>query len=264
MSQPIKITSKIRLRDFDPDYRGGLEKNDTIEKTTKLCRRIGELQDLLYANATHSLIVLFQGMDCSGKDGAGKRVLEFVEPAGVIATDFKKPSADELAHDFLWRVHKAVPGHGRIGLFNRSHYEDVLVVRVLSLQPKSVWKGRYEQINDFEKILTCNNCVVLKFFLHISKDEQAERLRERIDNPQKHWKFEMADLEMRKRWDEFQKAYEDAINRCNTRYAPWHIVPANRKWFRDYIVARTVTDALEDLKMTWPKAKGDLSKVRIK
>lgn len=264
MSQPIKITSKIRLRDFDPAYRGGLEKEDTIEKTTKLCRRIGELQDLLYANASHSLIVLFQGMDCSGKDGAGKRVLEFVEPAGVETTNFKRPSSEELAHDFLWRVHKAVPGYGRIGLFNRSHYEDVLVVRVLDLQPKAVWNARYEQINTFEKLLTANNYVVLKFFLHISKDEQAERLRERVNNPQKHWKFELADLEMRKRWDEFLEAYEDAINRCNTKSARWHIVPANRKWYRDYVVAKTLVDALEELKMTWPKPNVDLSKVRIR
>ncbi|HKS38196.1 MAG TPA: PPK2 family polyphosphate kinase [Verrucomicrobiae bacterium] len=264
MSRPIKITSKIRLRDFDPDYRYGLEKDGTIVKTTKLCRRIGELQDLLYANSRHSVIVLFQGMDCSGKDGVGKRVLEFVEPAGVETTNFKAPSADELAHDFLWRVHKAVPRYGRIGLFNRSHYEDVLIVRVLDLAPKKVWQARFDQINAFERILTDNRVILLKFFLHISKEEQAERLRERLENPQKHWKFEMADLKMRERWDEFQEAYEDVINRCNARSAPWHIVPADRKWYRDYVVAKTLVDALEDLKMTWPKAGEDLSRIRIK
>jgi len=264
MSQPTKVTSQIRLKDFDPDYSGGLDKDGTREKTTRLCRRIGELQDLLYANAAHSVIILLQGMDCSGKDGTGRRVLESVEPAGVQTTNFKAPSAEELAHDFLWRVHKAVPCHGQIGLFNRSHYEDVLIVRVLGLQPRKVWQARYDQINAFEKILTDNRVILLKFFLHISKEEQAERLRERLNNPTKHWKFAVTDLKMRERWNDFQQAYEDAINECSTRYAPWHIVPANRKWYRDYVVARTVVESLEGLKMKWPNSKDDLSKVKIK
>ncbi len=264
MSQPIRITSRIRLRDFDPDYCGGLEKEVAREKTRELCDRIGELQDLLYANATHAVIVLLQGMDCSGKDGTGRRVLEFVEPAGVQTTNFKAPSAEETAHDFLWRVHKAAPRYGCIGLFNRSHYEDVLIVRVLGLQPKKVWRVRYKQINAFEKLLADNRVVLLKFFLHISKEEQAQRLRERLNNRKKHWKFAVADLEMRKRWSDFQQAYEDAINRCSTKHAPWHIVPANRKWFRDYVVARTVVEALERLNMKWPKCKEDLSGVRIR
>jgi PPK2 family polyphosphate:nucleotide phosphotransferase len=264
MSQPIRITSRIRLRDFDPDFCGGLEKDATREKTRRLCERIGELQHLLYANATHTVILLLQGMDGSGKDSTGASVLEFVTPAGVQTTNFKAPSAEELAHDFLWRVHKAVPRYGCIGLFNRSHYEDVLVVRVLGLQPKKVWQARYEQIDAFEKLLADNRVVLLKFFLHISKEEQAERLRERLDNRKKHWKFSVADLEMRKRWGDFQSAYEDAINRCSTKHAPWHIVPANHKWHRDYVVARTVMEALERLKLKWPKCKDDLSKVRIR
>jgi PPK2 family polyphosphate:nucleotide phosphotransferase len=262
--QPIKISSRIRLRDFDPEYCGGMDKEETRQETTRLCQRIGELQDLLYANASHAVIILLQGMDCSGKDGTGRRVLEFVEPAGVQTTNFKAPSAEELAHDFLWRVHKAVPRYGQIGLFNRSHYEDVLIVRVLGLRPKSVWQARYEQINAFEKTLHDNHVIPLKFFLHISKEEQAERLRERLADPTKHWKFAVADLEMRKRWDEFQDAYEDALNKCSPACAPWHLVPANRKWFRDYIVARTVVNALEDLKLKWPPAKDDLSKVKIR
>ena len=264
MSQPIRIKARIRLRDFDPDFCGGLEKDATREKTRQLCERIGELQHLLYANATHAVIILLQGMDGSGKDSTGARVLEFVTPAGVQTTNFKAPSAEELAHDFLWRVHKAVPRYGCIGLFNRSHYEDVLVVRVLGLQPKKVWRARYEQINAFEKLLADNRVVLLKFFLHISKKEQAERLRERLDNRKKHWKFEVADLEMRKRWGDFQKAYEDAINRCSTKHTPWHIVPANHKWFRDYVVAKTVAEALDQLRLKWPKAKDDLSRVRIR
>ena len=263
MAQPIRITSRIRLRDFDPDYCGGLGKDETREKTRKLCERIGELQHLLYANATHALIILLQGMDGSGKDSTGASVLEFVTPAGVQTTNFKAPSVEEFAHDFLWRVHKAVPRYGCIGLFNRSHYEDVLIVRVLGLQPKKVWRDRYEQINAFEKLLFGNRIVLLKFFLHISKEEQAERLRERLDNPTKHWKFSVADLKMRERWDDFQRAYEDAINQCSTKRAPWHIVPANRKWFRDYVVAGTVVEALEQLHLKWPKCKDDLSKVKI-
>jgi len=264
MAQPVKITSRIRLRDFDPDYCGGLEKDETRDKTRKLCERIGELQHLLYANATHAVVLLLQGMDGSGKDSTGASVLEFVTPAGVQTINFKAPSAEELAHDFLCRVHKALPRYGCIGLFNRSHYEDVLIVRVLGLQPEKVWRDRYDQINAFEKLLSNNRVVLLKFFLHISKEEQAERFRERLDNPTKHWKFSVADLKMRERWNDFQRAYEDAINQCSTKHAPWHVVPANRKWFRDYVVASTVVKALERLNLKWPKCKDDLSKVKIK
>ncbi|EEF58284.1 polyphosphate kinase 2 family protein [Pedosphaera parvula] len=264
MAQPIKVTSKIRLSNFKPDYRAGMSKEEAREQTTKLCFRIAELQQLLYANSNHSLIILLQGMDTSGKDGAGKRVLEFVPPSGVETTSFKVPSSEELAHDYLWRAHKAVPRYGHFGVFNRSYYEDVLVVRVMDLVPKPVWKARYEQINSFEKLLSDNNYIVLKFFLHISKEEQAARLRARIEDPTKNWKFEESDLEMRKHWDDFQEAYEDAINKCSTNYAPWHIIPADHKWFRDYAIAGVVVDALQKLKMKWPKPKIDLSKVKIK
>ncbi len=264
MPQPIKITSRIRLRDFDPDYCGDMDKQETREETRKLCERVAELQHLLYANATHAVILLLQGMDGSGKDSTGARVLECVTPAGVQTTNFKAPSTEELAHDFLWRVHKAVPRYGCIGLFNRSHYEDVLIVRVLGLQPERVWRAHYEQINAFEKSLADNRVVLLKFFLHISKKEQAERFRERLDNPTKHWKFSLADLKMRDRWDDFQQAYEDAINHCSTKHAPWHIVPANRKWFRDHVVAHTVVKAIEALDLKWPKCKDDVSRIRIK
>lgn len=264
MSQPFTITSKIRLRDFNPSYHEGLDKDKTREKTEKLCEHIGELQPLLYANHSHSLVLLFQGMDTSGKDGAGKDVLQFVTPAGVETSNFKTPSAEELAHDFLWRIHKAAPRYGNIGVFNRSHYEDVLAVRVLKLQPKKVWQSRYGQINAFEKILVENRVILLKFFLHISKEEQAKRLEARLDDPAKNWKFEMSDLKMRGYWEPLQAAYEDAINRCSTSWAPWHIVPADHKWYRDYAVARTVVNALEKLKMKWPKPKLDLSKIKIK
>ena len=264
MAQPLKITSKVRLRHFNPDYHEGLDKDKTRAKTDKLCERIGELQHLLYANRTHSLVLLFQGMDTSGKDGAGKRVLQDVTPSGVETTNFKVPSAEESAHDFLWRIHKALPRYGNIGVFNRSHYEDVLVVRVLKLVPRAVWFPRYEQINAFEKMLAHNNVIVLKFFLHISKDEQAQRLQARLDDPKKNWKFELSDLKMRGLWNDYQQAYGDVLNHCSTEHNPWHVVPANHKWFRDYVVARTVVKALERLKMTWPKPADDLSKIKIK
>jgi PPK2 family polyphosphate:nucleotide phosphotransferase len=264
MSQPFKIVSKIRLRQFNPGYHEGLDKDKTREKTDKLCRQIGDLQHLLYANQTHSLIIVFQGMDTSGKDGASRDVLQYVTPAGVETSDFKVPSAEELAHDYLWRIHKAVPRYGNIGVFNRSHYEDVLAVRVLKLQPRHVWFPRYEQINAFEKYLWQNNVILLKFFLHISKDEQARRLESRLEDPAKNWKLEMNDLKTRALWNDYQEAYADAINHCSTEHAPWHIVPVNHKWYRDYVVAKAVAKTLEKLKMHWPKPKLDLSKIKIK
>lgn len=263
MAQPIKITAPIRLKDFNPDYHEGLDKEKTREKTIKLTERIGELQELLHADADQALLILLQGMDTSGKDGAAKKLLEFVNPAGVETANFKKPSSEELAHDYLWRVHKLVPRYGNIGVFNRSHYEDVLIVRVLKLRPASVWQARYDQINNFEKYLVANRVVILKFFLHISSDAQAERLKARISDPHKNWKFELSDLEMRAQWGKFQKAYEDAINYCSSHYAPWHIIPADRKWYRDYAIAKTVVKAMEGMKLDWPKPKEDLSKIKI-
>jgi PPK2 family polyphosphate:nucleotide phosphotransferase len=263
MKQPIKITSPIRLKQFDPAFSGGLEKEAAREKTAQLCQRIGELQELFNANASHSLILLFQGMDASGKDGAIKSVLGDVNPVGIETAIFKTPTSEDLAHDFLWRVHKQVPQYGNIGVFNRSHYEDVLIVRVLNLQPKSVWRERYDQINAFEKHLAANRVILLKFFLHISKAEQAERLQSRLDDPHKNWKFEKGDLAMRAKWSEFQKAYEDVLNRCSTPWSPWRIIPAERRWHRDYFIAKTVVDAMENLKLKWPKPKEDLSKIKI-
>ncbi len=264
MSQPLKISSKFRLRHFNPGYHEGLDKDKTREKTDKLCERIGELQHLLYANQSHSVVLLFQGMDTSGKDGASRRVLEHVTPAGVETSNFKGPSAEEMAHDYLWRIHKALPRYGNIGVFNRSHYEDVLVVRVMKLQPREVWFSRYEQINSFEKYLRQNNVILLKFFLHISKDEQAKRLEARLDDPVKNWKFSTNDLKARGYWNDYQAAYADMLHRCSTEHCPWHIVPANHKWYRDYVVAKVVVKAMEGLKMKWPKPLVDLSKIKIK
>jgi PPK2 family polyphosphate:nucleotide phosphotransferase len=221
------------------------------------------LQELLYADAQHALLIVLQGMDTSGKDGIVKHVLDSVNPSGVEAVNFKVPSREEMAHDFLWRTHKAVPRFGNIGVFNRSHYEAVLVERVMKLQPVHIWRGRYEQINAFEKHLTANRTVILKFFLHISRKEQAERLQARLEDPRKNWKFAPEDLKMRAQWGKFMKAYEDALNFCSTHYAPWHIIPANRKWYRDYVVAKTVVKTMEAMKLKWPQPRTDLSKIKI-
>jgi PPK2 family polyphosphate:nucleotide phosphotransferase len=263
MKQPFRIQGKIRLKDFNPAYCNGLEKEATRAQTIKWGRRIGELQEYLYANARQSLIIMFQGMDASGKDGAVKRVLEFVNPAGVETTNFKGPSAEERAHDFLWRVHKAVPRYGNIGIFNRSHYEEVLIVRVFDLQPRKIWEARYEQINAFERILSENGVLLLKFFLHLSRGEQAKRFKERLADPSKNWKFSADDLKMREHWDDFQAAFEAAINHCSSKYCPWHIVPADHKWYRDYVIAKTVAKALEGLHMKWPLPQKGLSRIKV-
>ena len=263
MKQPLRVVPPIRVKDFNPDFHAGLNKDVAREQTTRFCQRIGELQELLNANARHSVLILLQGMDASGKDGAVKRVLEFVNPAGVETASFKAPSTLERAHDYLWRIHQAMPRYGNIGVFNRSHYEDVLIVRVMKLQPERVWRARYDQINAFEKHLAENRVILLKFFLHISKEEQAERLKARLDDPRKNWKFEAGDLVMRAKWQQFHRAYEDVLNRCSTAWSPWHIVPANRKWYRDHVIARTVVDAMEKLKLKWPKPHETLAKIKI-
>jgi PPK2 family polyphosphate:nucleotide phosphotransferase len=263
MSQPIRILSPIRLKDFNPDYHEGLDKDETREKTERLCQRIGELQEVLYAEGRRSVLIVLQGMDTSGKDGVARRVLSAVNPAGVETANFKVPSAEELDHDFLWRIHKATPRRGKIEVFNRSHYEGVLVERVLRLEPVHVWRARYKQINAFEGHLLANGVVILKFFLHISRAEQAERLKARLADPRKNWKFQPDDLKMRAHWSKFQTAYQDAINHCTTHDAPWHVVPANRKWYRDYVVARTVERAMEGMKLVWPKLHPDFASFKI-
>jgi PPK2 family polyphosphate:nucleotide phosphotransferase len=262
-SQPVVIQGKIRLADFDAVFCDGLEKEKAKVKTGQHAQRIGELQDLLYANSNRAVLLIFQGMDASGKDGAGRRVLEHVNPLGVSAISFKVPSDEERAHDFLWRVHKAVPRHGFIGVFNRSHYEAVLAERVLNIVPKKVWSTRYTQIVDFEQMLVESGVVLLKFYLHISKEEQAERLRERLANPRKYWKFSRGDLATRERWADYMNAYEDMLNKTSHKVARWHLVPADRNWYRDYVITRTVMQAMENLKMKWPKPAEDLSKIKV-
>lgn len=260
---PALLKEKIHLADFPANDDGKLDKEKTKAQTVKIGERLGYLQQLLYANSSHAVLVLFQGMDASGKDGAVRTVLQHVNPAGVETANFKVPSSEERAHDFLWRIHKAIPRYGNIGVFNRSHYEAVLVERVQKIVPQKVWSARYEQIVNFEKMLAENRVVLLKFYLHISKEEQAERLRERLADPCKNWKFEKGDLDTRKHWDDYMKAYEEMLNATSHHAARWHLIPGDRNWYRDFLVARVVCGAMENLKMKWPKPKEDLSRIRV-
>ena len=264
VSKAIVIKSRVRLADFDPGESFGMEKEKTRAATQRLQERIGELQAKLYANTDRALLVVLQGMDASGKDGATRTLLEYVNPAGIEVANFKAPSDEERAHDFLWRIHRVIPRYGHIGVFNRSHYEDVLIVRVLKLAPKAVWSRRYEQINRFEANIAGAGYTILKFFLHISRKEQAVRLRDRLHDPAKNWKFEGADLLMRARWLDFMSAYEEALARCSPANARWHLIPSDKKWVRDHLIARRVCDALENMNLKWPKSKEDLSKIRVK
>lgn len=254
---------RVRLDDFDPDDTSALAggKKKAADLNAAFQKRLGELQELLYAEHKQKVLVILQGMDTSGKDSTTRRVLSECSPQGVRVVSFKAPTQPELDRDYLWRVHAAVPATGEIAVFNRSHYEDVLVVRVHSDRPEKFWSTRFRQINDFEKMLAENGTLILKFFLHISAAEQRERLQARIDDPTKRWKFQHGDLEERKLWSRYMRAYEDALNETSTKAAPWYVVPANTKWFRDYVVAKTIVDALESLEMRYPSP--DLGKIQL-
>lgn len=218
----------------------------------------------LYAENRHSVLLLLQGMDTAGKDGTIRTVMRGMNPRSCQVYSFKQPSEEERDHDFLWRVHKVAPRKGNIGIFNRSHYEDVLVVRVHDLVPRDIWKQRYQQINDFERLLTESGTRILKCYLHISKEEQRERLQARIDEPSSNWKFNQADLEERKHWDAYQRAYEVALEKCNTPQAPWHIIPSDRKWYRNLLVSELMRKTLEDLNPDYPTVDEDLSHIVVK
>ncbi len=266
----VKAGRKLSLRGYDPDDTGDYKKSDQGKakakaETAKLIARLDGLQERLYANATRSLLIVLQGMDTSGKDGTIKSVMSGVNPQGCKVVGFKGPSKDELAHDFLWRVHREVPPKGYIGIFNRSHYEDVLITRVHGWVSDKVVKRRFDQIKEFEELLTENGTAILKLFLHISKDEQKERLEARIADPEKRWKWNSGDLEERKLWENYLKAFEDVISATSTDCAPWYIVPANRKWYRNLVVAERIVNVLEDMKLKTPPAPEgvDFTKLRI-
>lgn len=256
---------KVKLSKYDPeetlDFEKGRKTSASLEKALK---KIDRLQYLLYAEHKRALLIVFQALDAGGKDGTIRHVMSGVNPQGCRVTSFKVPSAEEKAHDFLWRIHKSVPDYGDIGIFNRSHYEDVLVVRVHNLVPKDVWSARYDQINRFEALLNENNVKILKFFLHISKDEQKKRFLERIDDPDKRWKISESDFTERKYWDDYVAAYEDALARCSTPHAPWFVIPANKKWFRTLAVSHIIAETLEGMNMKFPPPSVDLKKLHLK
>lgn len=242
---------RIKLEDFDPGENAGLKREEGEEKTAQIIEELIELQELLFAARHQSVLIILQGRDTSGKDGTIRHVMGPLDSQSCSVASFKVPTEEELAHDFLWRVHAQTPSAGHIKIFNRSHYEDVLVVRVHELVSKEVWEPRYEHINAFEGLLADSATIILKLYLHISKDEQEERLLEREKNPIKSWKLSVGDWKEREYWDDYTTAYEDALNRCSTKQAPWFIVPANKKWFRNLAVAEVLRDALMPFRKTW-------------
>jgi PPK2 family polyphosphate:nucleotide phosphotransferase len=244
--------SKVDLARADPSSTHGHRELDAEAALADGLARLTAVQDRLWAEAKHAVLVVLQGIDASGKDGTIRHVMGAFNPMGCQVTSFKVPTAIELAHDFLWRVHQRTPGRGEIGIFNRSHYEEVLVVRVHELVPKSVWSKRYDQINAFEQTLAESGTTILKFFLWIDRDEQKERFQDRLDDPGKRWKFKLGDLDERRLWDSYIAAYEDALSRCSTAWAPWYVVPANRKRFRNLAVTEILADALEALDPHYP------------
>jgi PPK2 family polyphosphate:nucleotide phosphotransferase len=247
----ISPNQTVDLNDYDPSFNAGLSKSEGKELFANLRNELATLQEELHAAGTHAALLILQGMDTSGKDGAIRHVFGRINPQGCRVEAFKVPTEEELSHDFLWRVHKVVPRKGMIGVFNRSHYEDVLVVRVHNLVPESMWQARYEQINNFERLLSDTNTIIIKCFLHISKDEQMERLLAREQEIEKAWKLSPSDWQEREHWKDYQQAYEEALSRCSTDYAPWYIVPANRKWYRNLAICETLVNTLQQYREDW-------------
>jgi PPK2 family polyphosphate:nucleotide phosphotransferase len=260
----VEPGSKVKLSDIDPDFRGAHKSEDEAKAELQHnLNRITELQRKLYADRRHCLLIVLQGIDGAGKDGTCWHVVSAMDPQGVSVTGFKQPSAEERDHDFLWRVHPHAPGLGQVAVFNRSHYEDVLVVRVHDLVPKHVWKQRYDFINDWERLLVDEkNTTILKFFLYISKDEQLSRFKDRLDDPARQWKISDSDYSERKLWDKYIDAFETAISKCSTKHAPWFVIPANHKWFRNLAVSEIVVRAMEDMNLSLPKPTVDLQQIR--
>jgi len=260
----VEPGSKVKLSDIDPDFHGAHKSEDEAKAELQHnLNRITELQRKLYADRRHCLLIVLQGIDGAGKDGTCWHVVSAMDPQGVSVTGFKQPSAEERDHDFLWRVHPHAPGLGQVAVFNRSHYEDVLVVRVHDLVPKHVWKQRYDFINDWERLLVDEkNTTILKFFLYISKDEQLSRFKDRLDDPARQWKISDSDYSERKLWDKYIDAFETAISKCSTKHAPWFVIPANHKWFRNIAVSEIVVRAMEDMNLSLPKPTVDLQQIR--
>ena len=261
----VRPGSRVDLSEWDPNDVSAYpeDKKDGRQKLKALNDTLEELQELLFAEHKQRVLIVLQAMDTGGKDGTIRHVFEGVNPQGVRVASFKKPTPEELDHDYLWRVHKQTPGQGEIVIFNRSHYEDVLVVRVHSLVPKAVWSNRYDHINAFERMLADEGTTILKFFLHIDLDEQKARFQARLDDRQKHWKFNPGDLKERKLWPKYMEAYEEAISRTSTKWAPWYIVPANRKWYRNLVVGTLIVETLQGLDMAHPEVDFDPADIII-
>jgi PPK2 family polyphosphate:nucleotide phosphotransferase len=253
----------VRLHDIATKDNGGLSKKQGKQAIRSLSKRLFKLQDLLYAKRAKSLLIVFQAMDAGGKDSTTRRVFTGVNPNMLQVRSFKKPNTEELSHDFLWRIHGHTPPKGVIGVFNRSHYEDIVTVGVNHLQPSKLWQPRFEHINSFEKMLVSEGTMVLKFYLHISKNYQKERLQRRLDRADKHWKFEFADIDAREHWDEYLALYSEAIERCSTTTSPWYVVPSERRWYRDLVVLQSVVNTLDALQMDYPEPEFDPNSVKI-
>jgi PPK2 family polyphosphate:nucleotide phosphotransferase len=257
----VEPGERISLADLDPADTGELAGSEEVEtEYAGLAEQIAALQERLFAEEKRSLLIVLQGIDAAGKDGTVKHVLRGTNPSGVRVHSFREPSSEESAHDFLWRYHQATPADGMIGVFNRSHYEDVLVVRVKDLAPKALWRSRYDSINDFERMLVREGTTILKFFLHISKDEQLEKFRERLERPEKYWKWSDNDIKERARWEDYQQAYEDAVNATSTPWAPWYVIPSDHRWFRNYAIARVLLGTLTAMDPRFPAPPEDVKR----
>lgn len=260
----VKPGKKFHLSKLDPDDTGKFkDKDHALPDIEANLRKLDELQEVLYAQSKYAVLIVFQAMDAGGKDGAIEHIFSGVNPQGCSVTSFKVPSHLELAHDYLWRYHQAAPIKGMIGIFNRSHYESVLVERVRGIAPKKVWSKRYDQINQFEEMLAAENTVILKFYLNISKQEQKERLEARIKDPAKNWKFNPGDLGERKLWDDYMQAFDDALEKCSTTAGPWYAIPSNKKWFRNWAISDIIVRTLKELPLEFPKAAEGIEKIRI-
>jgi PPK2 family polyphosphate:nucleotide phosphotransferase len=261
----VKPGTKINLQNWNPSDRSFFSgtKREAEQQMLELSKELTELQELLYSGHQHKLLIILQAMDTGGKDGVIRHVFKGVNPQGVKVASFKVPTVEELGHDYLWRVHAQVPGKGEITIFNRSHYEDVLVVRVHQLVDERIWSRRYAHINNFERLLFDEGTIILKFFLNIDKGEQKARLQERLDDHKKQWKFNPGDLKERELWPEYMRAYEDVLSKTSTKYAPWYIVPANRKWYRNLVIATILVNTLKRWKMKYPQPIEDLSQIVI-
>ena len=260
----INPGDEVCLANIDPDGKHWHDDRKAAEKEfRKLRDELIEWQRKLYSEGKQRLLIVFQALDAGGKDGTIRKVFTGVNPQGVRVASFKAPSKRELAHDFLWRIYREVPATGMIHVFNRSHYEDVLIVRVDNLAPEEVWRPRYEQINRFEQHLAETGTTILKFYLHISRGEQKQRFEERLDDPLKHWKFSLEDLAKRKQWEDYRAAYEDAVSRCSTEWAPWHVIPANQNWYRNLAVMRTIVDTLQMMNPQYPPPHSDFSGITV-